>query len=105
MARKSELIEPVYMGKVHLLHRAAELLAEHGIACRHTSPRRARGILRVSRADAETARSLLPLLGPDGIITADEAVHFFCPKCEAPLPLGAIHCPECDEFVGDAHAM
>ena len=101
----SKLIEPVFVGKVNMLKRAAKLLDQHDIKCWHSSPKRAFGILRVSRADAETARGLLPQLSSEFVVSAEEAAHFFCPECDALLEPGAIRCPECGEFVGDPHAM
>lgn len=101
---KQELTEPVFSAKIEQLHRAAALLEAHGIACRHSHPKRESGILRVSPGDAPQARSLLGELEGD-VISAAEAALFFCPACQATLSLGAKHCPQCGALVGDPHGM
>ena len=102
--KKEKLKVPVFVGKVNTFRKAAKLLQEHGIKSRHSSPKQSDGVLRVAAKDAETARSILPQLG-EGTLSAQDALYFNCYKCGADLAVGANHCPQCGEFVGDPHAM
>lgn len=102
---KSDLTVPVYSAKRGKLHKAKAYLHEHQITCRHSQPRKAEGILRVSPSAARQARMLLVkwLGADDGIISGEQAKCFLCPRCDLSLSLGATFCDECGEFVGDAH--
>lgn len=49
--------EIVLIAPVSRLYRASALLADHGIECRYTCPRRQEGSLGVPAGDAERARA------------------------------------------------
>jgi hypothetical protein len=103
----SSLIEPVFSGPRKILRQAREVLAAAHIDSRPTVPRRANGLLKVSREQAEPARTLLARWNsPEGrVLSAAEAAFFFCPACHAALSDGALRCAACGEFVGDPHAL
>ena len=103
---KSDLTTPVLSAKINTLYNAKEQLQARGVACRHTSPRRSAGILRVAPARAEEARRILAewLGSADDIISAAEAHRFFCPACNGVLSLGSPYCPQCRTFLGDRHS-
>ena len=103
----SLLIEPVFSGPRKVLRQAHDILAAAPIASRFTLPKRTDGLLKVSREEADQARTLLARWNlPEGrVLSAVEAAFYFCPACHAALSDGALRCPACGEFVGDPHAL
>ena len=100
------LAEIVLMAPVSRLRRASALLAEHGIQCRYTRPRRQDGTLRVSSDDAERARAVLAAKFPSAErVSRAEAAWFRCQACGAPLSFGAFRCAACGAIVGDPQAL
>jgi hypothetical protein len=99
--------EPVLSAPTKRLRDARALLATHGISSRHSSPKRADGLLRVAPAEAERARELIAQWqgSDEGIMPHWEALYFVCFDCGAALQPGVFYCPRCHAVVGDPHGM
>lgn len=129
MSRRA-CVEPIFTGSRTALQEAREVLAAADIESHSTSPKRMDGVLKVSREEASAARAVLTrwyaaattntdakakakakakatieASAKGRIISAQEASFYFCPTCQATLSDGALRCPACGEFVGDAHAL
>lgn len=99
------IAEPVLEARRGKLARAEVFLTEKGIRCRTTRPRKAEGLLKVARSEAERARQILIGWGGHGgrVMGKTEAAWFFCHACEEPLGLGTVRCPRCGTPAGDFH--
>jgi len=93
----------VFEARRTTLEKAKKALKAIGIDCKITHPRRQKGVLKVSAAEARQARRLLFRIPGGSVISAAEAAWLNCHVCGAPLSEGQWHCLKCKATVGDPH--
>lgn len=93
----------VFTAKRGVLEKAKAILAEQGISCRITTPRKAEGLLKTAAADAVRAGALLRSVKGGRVMSESEAAWMGCTACGASLSLGAVKCAACGEATGDFH--